>query len=124
MPLHYPIVSYDLQDAITVHRHTYIVPEQSEEIKEEIRIKVSPKIVNNVLRSLASEVSGRQRQRDGSYIFQITTKRIRDMVGLLTSGEVVLRSFNLVGFSTNCSKIAKPYYAPTGRESLRRQGIV
>ncbi|MDO7787079.1 WYL domain-containing protein [Desulforamulus aquiferis] len=109
LPLHYPIVSYDLQDAITVHRHTYIVPEQSEEIKEEIRIKVSPKIVNNVLRSLASEVSGRQRQRDGSYIFQITTKRIRDMVGLLTqwgSGvEVIQPSWLQHKLLENCKAI-------------------
>lgn len=84
LPFTIPILAYHHEDAITVSRQSMVYSESTVQNWEDIKIKASAKVLNSLTQALSSEVVSRQRQRDGSFILQLKTKRINEMSGLLT----------------------------------------
>lgn len=83
IPLTKSILSYNLDDAITVSRQTVVFSNTPEEPLLDVKLKVSAKAASLVAQSLNTEVISRQRQKDGNYIIQLKTKRVREMSGVL-----------------------------------------
>lgn len=83
LPLTCPIISYNLNDAVTIHKQRLVISDSLEEPLEELKLKVIPKAAGMVARSLAAEIVARQRNLDGDYIFNIRTKRLKEVGGLI-----------------------------------------
>ena len=84
LPFSIPILAYHQEDTITVSKQTMVYSESSVGHWEEIKLRVSAKVLGNVTQTFSSEIVSRQRQRDGSFILQLKSKRINEMTGLLT----------------------------------------
>ncbi|MCL4440342.1 MAG: WYL domain-containing protein [Firmicutes bacterium] len=84
LPLTLPIRAFDHDDAVTVSRQTLVISDPSVGVYEDVRIRVSARVISNVTQSLAAEIIAKQKQKDGWFNVQLKTKRIREMTGLLT----------------------------------------
>lgn len=84
IPLATPIYKVEYEDAITSSHQMFVYSNITEENWEYIHIKVSPKVVNTVVKSLSSEITSQKRLRDGWFTVTLRTKRIREITGLLT----------------------------------------
>ena len=83
LPLTQPIIFYDLNDAVHVSRQTMVFSDSAEELVEDVKLKVSPKVVTSVSRAFMPEMVSKQRYSDGSYIINLKTKRPAELSGLL-----------------------------------------
>ncbi|SHK65802.1 HTH domain-containing protein [Desulforamulus aeronauticus DSM 10349] len=84
LPFSIPILAFHQEDAIKVSKQTMIYAESSGQPWEEIKLRVSAKVLTNVTQTFSTEIISKQRQRDGSFVLQLKTKRITEMGGLLT----------------------------------------
>ncbi|SHF22198.1 WYL domain-containing protein [Desulforamulus putei] len=90
LPLTIPILAFDHDDAVTLSRQTLVFSNTTEGVCEDIKIRVSAKVISSVTQSLAAEIISKQKQKDGWFNVQIKTGRVREMAGLLTQwgGEI------------------------------------
>lgn len=84
IPFSIPILAYHQEDAITVSKQTMVYSDSSVGHWEDIKLKVSAKVISSVTQTFSSEIVSRQRQRDGSFILQMKSKRTNELTGLLT----------------------------------------
>ncbi|ABO50515.1 Helix-turn-helix, type 11 domain protein [Desulforamulus reducens MI-1] len=84
IPFDIPICFFDSEDAVCASRQTMVVSKTVEGSWEDIKIKVSAKVLSNVCQLLAGDISSKQKLKDGTFMLQIYTKRGREMIGLLT----------------------------------------
>lgn len=84
IPMHIPIYFYEYEDVIHVHNQRIVSSKQRDDQWEDIRIKVSAKVINSVTQVLGKEIKSRQRLRDGWFNVHLKTLRAREMSGLLT----------------------------------------
>ncbi|MEG6521657.1 helix-turn-helix domain-containing protein [Desulfotomaculum sp. 1211_IL3151] len=85
IPLEIPLFSFTSDDALYASRQTMIISKTSESSWEEIKIRVSAKVLSSVYQVLGGDIISKQKLKDGSSLVQIRTKRGKEMAGLLTS---------------------------------------
>lgn len=84
IPLAIPVFTFHSEDAVYVGRKTVVIAKSPESSWEEIKIRVSAKVLSGVYQVLGSEIVSKQKLKDGSFLLQIRTNRSREMAGLLT----------------------------------------
>ncbi|WP_459910797.1 WCX domain-containing protein [Desulfotomaculum defluvii] len=84
IPFDISLFSLHSEDAVYVGRKTMVISKSPESSWEEIKIRVSAKVLSGVYQVLGSEVVSKQKLRDGSFVLFIRTNRSREMAGLLT----------------------------------------
>lgn len=113
IPLHQSIISYQLDDAVTVSRQTVVFSDSPDELVEDVKLKISPRIVSSVTRTFMSEIISRQKYQDGNFIISLKTKRPIELSGLLVQWgndvEILEPGWLKHRFIENCKAILHDY---------------
>ncbi|CCO09462.1 WYL domain-containing protein [Desulforamulus hydrothermalis] len=83
LPLNISVAGFNHADAVNASGQTVVLAARNDGDLEEIKIRVSPRVIGSVTERLATELIAKQRQKDGRYILLLKTYRAREMAGVL-----------------------------------------
>ncbi|GAB6157624.1 hypothetical protein JCM39194_08240 [Desulfotomaculum varum] len=128
LPFNLSVAGFDYADAVNVSRQTTVFTARNDGAWEDVKIRVSPRVIGSVTERLATELIAKQRQKDGWYILLLKTVRTREMAGVLVQwgSEVevlepgwlryrILENCKAVLHANRLRKTAKTLYSQSGR---------